>query len=129
MDNISSGERAALKALRTRNDIVIKKADKNNICVIMNKSDYIREGERQLNTQYYILYSQINEPDLTKLKCTIEHKISDMKAKGNIDKITYSFLCDTKQPRVGRLYFLPKIHKLDINTFNKIKKKGCANKT
>ena len=64
-DYISSGERAALKALRTRNDIVIKKADKNNICVIMNKSDYIREGECQLNTQYY---SQINEPDLTKLK-------------------------------------------------------------
>ena len=50
---LSKKERRALNELRKRKDIVIKKADKNNICVVMNKNDYIKEGGRQLNTKYY----------------------------------------------------------------------------
>ena len=50
-----------------------------------------------------------------------------MKIKGVLDDTTYNFL----QPkhfnaRLGRLYFLPKIHKIDIDVFHEIKRNGCC---
>jgi hypothetical protein len=45
-DNLSPSERRSLRDLKSRKDIIIKKADKNNMCVIMHRSDYIKEDER-----------------------------------------------------------------------------------
>jgi hypothetical protein len=52
-NNLIALEIRSLRGLKSRKGIIIKKADKNNICVIMHKSDYIKEGERQLNSKYY----------------------------------------------------------------------------
>jgi vacuolar-type H+-ATPase subunit I/STV1 len=52
-NNLSALEIRSLRDLNSRKDIIIKKTDKNNMCVIMHKSDYIKEGERQLNSKYY----------------------------------------------------------------------------
>jgi hypothetical protein len=42
-NNLSALEIRSLRDLNSRKDM-IKKADKNNMCVIMHKSDYIKEG-------------------------------------------------------------------------------------
>jgi hypothetical protein len=122
--NLSQLERRALNQLRYRNDIVIKKADKNNICVVMNKRDYIKEGDRQLNTKYYEI---IDDVDLSLLQRNIENKINELKANGYVDKATYRFLMDITYPRLGRLYLLPKLHKLDQTMFDLIKEQGHCN--
>ena len=49
--NISVKERKAIKNLRQNNNIIIKPADKGGAIVILNKEDYIKEGERQLQQQ------------------------------------------------------------------------------
>ena len=48
-DNLSKEERSALYSLKERDDIVIKPADKGSAVVVMDKSDYIQEAERQLS--------------------------------------------------------------------------------
>ena len=123
-DNLSASERRCLKDLKSRKDIIIKKADKNNMRVIMHKSDYIKEGERQLNSKYYSHQPKFELQDLVNL---IQDKLSDMKIKGVLDDTTYNFL-QPKQfnARLGRLYFLPKIHKIDIDVFHEIKRNGCC---
>ena len=60
-DNLTKRERAALERLQTRNDIIIKRADKGGATVIMNKTDYHNEAMRQLNnTDNYIREPQDN---------------------------------------------------------------------
>ncbi|XP_061192295.1 uncharacterized protein LOC133200524 [Saccostrea echinata] len=123
-DNLSISERQALKRLKGRKDIIIKKADKNNMCVVIKKTDYILEGQRQLNSKYYC---KITNPNLNHLENIITQKLSEMNTKGVLDNITYDFLRKAKNTRVGRLYLLPKIHKLNIEAFNEIKNNGSCN--
>lgn len=88
----------------------------------MNKSDYINEGERQLQSIYY---TEISNFDLSQLQEQIFAKVIKMHNEGCLDKITHQFLCDTKyHPKIGRLYLLPKIHKLDKQAFDLIKDNG-----
>ena len=62
-DNLSIGERDALKRLANNQDIVIKKADKGGATVIMQASSYKEEALRQLSdTSFY----KINYKDMTK---------------------------------------------------------------
>ena len=42
-------ERTALQNVRYNEDIIIKPADKGSAVVVMHKSAYIREAERQLS--------------------------------------------------------------------------------
>ena len=48
IDNLTPGERTVLQNLRSNEDIIIKPADKGS-GVVMDKSAYIREAERQLS--------------------------------------------------------------------------------
>ena len=48
-NNLTKGERKALKELADRNDIIITKADKGGAVVIIDIDDYIKEAEHQLS--------------------------------------------------------------------------------
>ena len=48
-DNLSQGERKALKELSRDKNIVIKKADKGTTTVIMNRTDKLNEGQVQID--------------------------------------------------------------------------------
>ena len=48
-DNLAKSEREALVNLQKRNDIIITKADKGGVVVILDIKDYIAEADRQLN--------------------------------------------------------------------------------
>ena len=57
--NISKEEMNSLRSLSQDDSIVIKNADKSNMVVIMNKTDYIKEIERQLTDEKY--YTRLDE--------------------------------------------------------------------
>ena len=48
-DNLTPGEHTVLQSLRSNEDIIIKPADKGSSVVVMDKSAYIREAERQFS--------------------------------------------------------------------------------
>ena len=50
-NNLTKGERKALKELADRNDIIITKADKGGAVVIIDVEDYVKEAEHQLSNK------------------------------------------------------------------------------
>ena len=50
-NNLTKGERKALKELADRNDIIITKADNGEAVVIIDVKDYVKEAERQLSNK------------------------------------------------------------------------------
>ena len=48
-DNLTKEQRKGLTELCNNKNIVIKKADKGSAVVVMNTTDYLREGYRQLS--------------------------------------------------------------------------------
>lgn len=112
-NNTSKLERETLTSLKNNSNIVVKKADKSNTIVIMDKKQYIAEGLRQLQSKHYM---PVEKPNLNNLHSMIQSKIVEMHSKGTIDKETYRFLSDNKPSlKCGHLYMLPKIHKIKDN--------------
>ena len=53
-NNLSKGELDSLDKLKTRDDIIITRADKGGAVVIIDVEDYIKEANRQLeNSTFY----------------------------------------------------------------------------
>ena len=107
-DNLTTRERHALKQLRQRTDIIIKAADKGSGTVIMDRDCYINECLRQLNDSkfYRRLETDITSDILTRVQFFIKRLHKD----GVIDDKTKQFLIQA-DPKPGRFYILPKIHK------------------
>ena len=107
-DNLTQRKRTALMWLKSRNDIIIKRADKGGATVIMNKSGYYKEALRQLNnTDNYIRENQNSTNTNEKI---IESKLYDLvKTKDTTKKAAEKLV--PKQSRTPYFYLLPKIHK------------------
>ena len=48
-DNLTQTERSALRDIQERDDIIIKPSDKGSAVVVMDKTTYLQEAERQLS--------------------------------------------------------------------------------
>ena len=107
--NLSKDEWKALCTLKQNKNIVIKPADKTKTIVIQNKSNYIKEGERQLSQKYYV---KIENPSTENIKQKVVEIINQLYNQNLIDEMTYKFLSTNFNPTPGTIYFLPKIHKL-----------------
>ena len=59
-DNLDREERTAIKTLKQNKDIIIKPADKGAVIVVMDKTDYVGEAERQPTNQVH--YKRSEEP-------------------------------------------------------------------
>ena len=72
-NNLSKGERIAMKELSDHTDIIITKADKGGAVVIMDVKDYTNEAYRQLNNkdQYKILNKDATTTNAKLVKDTI----------------------------------------------------------
>lgn len=111
-NNMSVAEKKALNNLRSRDDIVIKQADKGGATVVWSKEMYITEGLRQLSDdKFYIkLEEDITNKNNDQVKCVVE------------DEIRLKNLCNeskslsVKKPKCSKFYVLPKIHKPDYPT-------------
>ena len=107
-DNLSREERLALKELTENTNIIIKPADKGSAVVIMNRTDYLKEGFRQLSdTKYYTRLE--NEPTLDFHK-EVKNFVQDMWQNTEIDDSVQTYLMRDTQ-KTPQFYLLPKIHK------------------
>ena len=109
-----------LNELQKNGDIIIKKADKSNNLIIMNKSDYTTKATEQLddNRHYEVILNKtitdittnvINEYDRIKFKITHSNLSKDEKQQ--LIKNTRPYASSTKFPKI---YFNPKTHKENI---------------
>ena len=112
--NLKKSEYAALSSLGVNESIVIKKADKGSNIVIMNKSDYIREGLRQLMNQKFYRKLKLNPTDKCRKKAI--SLIEDMFSNHEISAKTMEYLKEGGE-RTSQFYMLPKIHKRKVNEF------------
>jgi len=107
--NISKEEYLAIKTLKNNTEIIIKKADKGSATVIMNKTDYLTEGYRQLSNCNY--YSKLDSPIYPETASKIDEILTKMLQENVINDKQYAFLAPPETPRPRFFYLLPKIHK------------------
>ena len=106
--NLSKEERSALNSLKDRDDIVIKPADKGSAVVVMDKTAYVHEAERQLSDTRF--YKKLDHDPTVAFSKKITKSLEAMHDKGFIDFDTLQYL-KPEDPKAGRFYLLPKIHK------------------
>ena len=101
-------EKEAIRSLEQRDDIIIKPADKGSAVVVLNKCDYIKEAERQLSDEKF--YKKLDSDPTTEFSKKISKDLETMCKKGHLDQTTVEYL-KPENPKAGRFYLLPKIHK------------------
>ena len=107
--NMSVSELSALKALKNNPDIIMKPADKGSSVVIMDRSDYINEGYRQLNDTKY--YQRIPAPIYPETANMVTEILVDLKDRAFISEKQLKYLSPPEIIRPRHFYMLPKIHK------------------
>ena len=106
--NLSREERQAMQSLRDDSSIVIKEADKGSAVVVWDREDYLQEASKQLGEEN--TYEKIIGDCVSPLISTVKKCLLGINKRGDISKETLDyFLVDN--PRLGRFYMLPKIHK------------------
>ena len=108
-DNLTRTERKALLELQRNRDIIIKPADKGNATIIMDKKQYIWEGQRQLAVKEH--YCTLEEPIYPQTRIMVEEILNEMYDKKIISGAQMKYLLGENPPRPRRFYLLPKIHK------------------
>ena len=109
--NLTKEQWKGLMELKKNPEIVIKKADKGSSVVLMNTTDYLREGYRQLSDPNF--YTKIREDPTEKISDKICKVLTQMKNLKLITEKNFEFL-NIKNPKAGRFYLLPKIHKKQV---------------
>jgi hypothetical protein len=110
-DNLTQAERSALRDIQERDDIIIKPADKGSAVVVMDKTTYIQEVERQLSDCRF--YEKLDSDPTLDSTQKITRTLEAMHTRGHIDNTTMEYLTP-EDPKPGRFYLLPKIHKKTI---------------
>ena len=108
-NNLTKGERKALKELADRNDIIITKADKGGAVVIIDVEDYVKEAEHQLSNKdgYKKLQYDPTQTHSRLVNDTITRLKNDKLITENIAKGL-----QVQQPDTPKCYTWPKIHKI-----------------
>ena len=110
-NNLTKQERIGLKELKDNPHIVIKKADKSSAVVVMNTTDYLREGYRQLQDTNF--YQKIPADITPHISERIAKQLVKMKSLNLITEKNFEYL-NIRNPTEARFYLLPKIHKKNI---------------
>lgn len=120
--NLTPKERKAIKSLRRNKNIVIKPADKGTSVIIMDKTKYVEEGERQLSNEKF--YKPIDEPIHPSVKETYMSIVDTIESKKLLTKKQAVNLELPPEPRSRKFYLLPKIHKEQSKWHNNIMPPG-----
>ena len=105
--NHSQEEKKALISLQERQDVVIKRADKGGAVVVWQKELYITEAERQLSDETF--YEKKSEDCTKDINDMVEFVIKQEIEEGRLPNEAVHLI--ESNPRCGRFYLLPKIHK------------------
>ena len=98
----------AINRLRSDRTIVVKEADKGSGVVVWDREDYIKEAESQLNDSE--VYNRLDSDPSERLHQIISDTLKTISNRGDLDQATLDYLL-VDNPRLGRFYLLPKIHK------------------
>ena len=93
-DNLTKQERKAIKTLKNKENVVIKKSYKNSTITILPKETYIKEANRQLYEGIH--YEELNNPNTTEIKNQTDMLIKNMHERKTLDETTYIFLKNDK---------------------------------
>lgn len=108
--NISPQEKQILSTLRSRKDIVIKKADKGASIVIWPTEEYIKEATRQLDdtTTFEPVANgdeAVQAAHTQTIRLLAEAKSMNVISAATLDRES------EREIKIGNIYFLPKVHK------------------
>ena len=81
--NLTYHQTKGLRLLSENPDTVIKKADKGSAIIIINSTDYLREGYRQLGDPNF--YTKLDHDPTPKIKESIDKTLNQMRSKGPLD--------------------------------------------
>ena len=109
--NLTKQERLRLTELANNPNIVIKKTDKGSAVVVMQTTDYLREEYRQLSDREF--YTKLKEDPTINISQKICNVLTQMKNLKLITEKNFDYL-NINEPKAGRFYLLPKIHKKNI---------------
>ena len=107
--NITTPQRQALHNLKSRQEIIIKPADKGGQIVLQDRTNYVLEATRQLNDISY--YRPLTQPMFLETQMIVRNLIDQMKREHLITKKQAHYLYGPDLPRARLFYLLPKIHK------------------
>ena len=108
-NNLTRGERKALKCLSEREDILITRADKGGATVIWGVEEYLTEANNQLgNTSFY---KKLTFDPFHGYIRIINNSLEEMRSQGKLDAEAIEILKVPKNIKPARFYLLPKIHK------------------
>ncbi|XP_025266911.1 uncharacterized protein LOC112638816 [Camponotus floridanus] len=94
--------------LHNNDDLFVTRADKGQVTVVMNKTDYVEKMEALLNDQS--TYRKLNKDPIRKLTNKINTMVKSWRSNDLINESTYKKLNSTNG-NLPRCYGLPKIHK------------------
>ena len=106
--NITKGEREALNSLRNDTSIIIKGADKGSAVVVWDREDYLKEANSQLMDNN--VYEEVSGDIIGPLVKIVKYHLANIKLRGDISSETLKYFL-VNNPKLGRFYLLPKIHK------------------
>ncbi len=107
--NLTKTERQALKSLKDKKHLIFQKPDKSRGVVVINKNDYIHEGEIMLKGPQY---TRIDADMTSDTVILIQKQLNLMLWDHSIDKNTHNYLYPNEHKiRTPVCYFLPKVHK------------------
>ena len=107
-NNHTKQEKAAMEELKSRDDLVITKADKGGAVVIMDVDDYVKEANRQLDDSTF--YKKLPQDPTPIHEERINNTISKFKDEGLITEKVAEGL-KTNNPKTSKFSLNPKIHK------------------
>lgn len=107
--NLTRGEKQALKKLKNNKMVTVKKADKGSSVTLMNTQDYVSSCRSQLNDTKY--YRELKTARSQKNAKAITRVINNMRITHQINEKTADFLTPPTPHRPRIFYGLPKVHK------------------
>ena len=107
--NLSKREQQALRKLIKDDSLVISKADKGDVVVVLSTSQYLDLAHEHLsdNSTYQLLQNDPTQEIVTQF---IEY-LTTCKEQGVITEHEYHRLIPSRKVDTQRIYFLPKVHK------------------
>ena len=110
--NLPNHLRRALSNLRDNKDIIVTKADKGDVCVVMDVDHYLRLAWAHLSdgNTYNVLENDPTQHIVSTFNTYIQQCLQD----GVIDKHTFTCLTLPAHTSTQIMYFLPKVHKYPV---------------
>lgn len=108
--NISIEEKQTLKALQTRNDIVVKPADKGGAIVLWEKNLYLAEGHKQLDNTTF--YKKVKDDRTLYINSKVKTTVRNLIKNSKLPPTAENLIIKDSDLGAPTFYLLPKIHKM-----------------